>query len=72
MLLLKCLDELKKNIQLLVQHSTEVEAVVAIGSTPVTTKEAFTFKVHIKGNFKIVFLFAKQLLSMISKYFQIK
>lgn len=52
--LLKDLDKLKESISFFVKECAEVEAVVTIGSTPVSIKEAFSFNVNVEGMFFLV------------------
>jgi len=47
--LLKSLEDLNEHLKVLVQKSSSVEAVVAVGSTPVSIKEAFTLTTRING-----------------------
>ena len=47
--LLKSLDDLEEHLTKLLQNSDYVEAVVGVGSTPVSIKEAFTLTTFAKG-----------------------
>ena len=48
--LLKKLDDLKVHLKKLTQTANLIEAVVGVGSTPVSIKEAYTLTAFVKGN----------------------